>query len=273
MTGGRLDSNWVAVGMGGEGVFTQSGGSHAVRQGLFIARDGNSAGTYLLQDGNLCVGGGLFVGGSQGSSGGKGTLTVTGGVVTVAGGLTIWSGGTVNLSGGALLAGGADANARVDVRNAGALNVTAGIDTLGDLTGDGNDLTGELTIGAGAILTVTSLQQDSVTVEGILVLGGEEGDGVAAVPGAASTPGRPWFLDRLRTSGGSASTPEPAALMPMGLSAAAMLARRRRKRTQALGAGRACWYSAFAGATMISARRQKGRSRRWKNPSQPARAT
>jgi hypothetical protein len=211
MTGGRLDSNWVVVGLGGAGSFTQSGGVHVVRCGLLIGQDGNGAGAYVLLDGNLCVGGGLFVGGSPASAGGVGELTVSGGVVTVAGGVRVWGGGSVHLGGGTLVSASADGNAPIDIENSGLLDVSSGMNSLGEVTGIGDALSGSTVIGAGATLTVKRIVQDSLVVEGTLVLGGDDSAG--------------WALQ-----GPDAAMPEPSTLAVIGAGVVAMGAARKRKR-------------------------------------------
>jgi hypothetical protein len=91
------------IGYLGSGTFMQTGGTHTVDQGLILADQSGSSGTYKIQGGTLNANSGVTVG-----SDGSGTFTQSSGIVNIGEGLNIQgdaavgASGTFNLKGGTL---------------------------------------------------------------------------------------------------------------------------------------------------------------------------
>ena len=86
LSGGSLFTTNTIVGNGGEGTFTQTGGSHTVSQTLTLAAIPGSSGIYNLQGGSLTAGTvNLNPGGTFNQTGGNlnaATFNQQGGTVT-----------------------------------------------------------------------------------------------------------------------------------------------------------------------------------------------
>jgi hypothetical protein len=199
MTGGRLDANWLTVGQGGAGTFTQSGGTSVIHNGLALAGDAYSAGTYLLQDGNL-----------------------------VASRITIGAGGKLTLTGGSLRGDALDANLAPRVVSSGLIELTAGTWRIASIDcPDANVPAGTVQIDAGATLWLGEFNQASFLVSGTLILDGS----LLANAAPLSSASLAMAEDSLAPEGSplpdGSPAPEPATLVLLALGGAALLRRRR----------------------------------------------
>ena len=101
---GELRVDWSQIAHRGDGNFTQTGGVHAVANGLYIGKWDTAVGRYILTDGEVSAGGGLWLGGGSGTAG-NGCFDQSGGTVS-AGYVNIardpTAVGTYTLSGGSL---------------------------------------------------------------------------------------------------------------------------------------------------------------------------
>ncbi|HOI73736.1 MAG TPA: hypothetical protein PLO63_06255 [Syntrophales bacterium] len=106
LSGGELKTSQTNIGMSGDGVFVQTGGTHSITGDLNLGSQSTGSGTYELSGGSLVVGGSERVGYS-----GSGSFTQTGSSTThtVGANLVIaneaGSSGTFNLEGGTLRVG------------------------------------------------------------------------------------------------------------------------------------------------------------------------
>jgi hypothetical protein len=167
LSGGELDVlNNEDIGADGTGTFTQTGGTHSIGTGdnLYIGSDADifgdiGNGLYSLSGtGTLTVGGNMYVGGSpDNGAGGTGAFSVSGGEATIDGTLEIWNtaGTSVTISGGSVTAG--------NTINMATITQTGGTSNLGALTSTGSISVGNSS-GASASMTVSALQQNSVTI-------------------------------------------------------------------------------------------------------------
>ncbi len=92
------------IGINGTGVFSQSGGTHTVSGGLYLADFSGASGTYNLSGGSLAVGGDEYIGYA-----GTGTFTQSGGTNAITGNLSVGAAvgsGTYVLLGGSATVGG-----------------------------------------------------------------------------------------------------------------------------------------------------------------------
>lgn len=100
LSGGTLRSDTTIVGVGGFGQFYQSGGTHVVASDLVLGSTVTGFGEYALSQGNLEVGGKLFIG-----ENGSGQVFQTGGKVTVTAGVVV-NAGDYFISDASLVTGG-----------------------------------------------------------------------------------------------------------------------------------------------------------------------
>jgi hypothetical protein len=141
--------------------------------------------------------------------------------MSVGGKVQILSAGTLNLQGGTLVSI-PDANKGVTIQNDGLLHVSGGSYHVGAVTtSDPNILHGTTIIDANATLWVSSLFQDTLVVNGTLVLGGPSTGGTLA---PAISDGAAWADTSPLASG---TVPEPACLALLALGAAAMIRHKR----------------------------------------------
>jgi hypothetical protein len=226
LVAGTLTSNWDRIGMGGTGVFTQTGGTHTVGTTVVVGQDAAGDGSYHLDGGQLTAGWetvgryngstGLFdqtggnntvvndlnVGG-QGGATGQGAYSLNGGDLLVKGstyignlgsGTFTHSGGTQAVSNDLVLGNASTGHGTYDLSGTGSLAVTGlisvGAQGQGDFTLSGVPAgavtAGGMTIGDFGIGTFT---QDGGTVDfgGNLHLGEKAGSsGTYTLSGAVS---------------------------------------------------------------------------------------
>jgi hypothetical protein len=109
------------------GIFNQSGGTNTVGS-IEIGEGPFSIGTYALSGGTASVYGNVYIGGSSGSPGGEGTLTVSNtGQMTATGTVQVYNTGQLNINGGTIGA----------TTLIGSYTQTAGNATFGQVTGGG----------------------------------------------------------------------------------------------------------------------------------------
>ncbi|AUB83191.1 hypothetical protein THSYN_21090 [Candidatus Thiodictyon syntrophicum] len=202
LVAGTLTSDWDRIGMGGTGVFTQTGGIHTVGTTVVVGQDAGGDGSYHLDDGQLNAGWetvgryngstGLFdqtggnntvvndlnVGG-QGGATGQGAYSLSGGDLTVKGstyignlgsGTFTHSGGTQAVSNDLVLGNESTGHGTYDLSDTGSLAVTGlisvGAQGQGDFTLSGVPAVavtaGGMTIGDSGIGTLT---QDGGTLD------------------------------------------------------------------------------------------------------------
>jgi hypothetical protein len=171
-TGSLTDSGNEYLGYNGTGIFNQTGGTNSITGGgeLDIAPYSISAGAYVLTGGTLAVNGNAYVGGSRTSSGGTGTLTVSGtGQMTVTGAFTIFN-GNVSAS-NEYVGGGAASNASIVVGPAGTDNVnqSGGANSIGTslYVGDNSGSTGTYVLSGSSSLSVAASEYIGVSGTGI----------------------------------------------------------------------------------------------------------
>ena len=190
----------IIVGDAAVGVLTISGGTlagvdatlgeNALSTGQVTV---TGAGTHWNLSGNM------YVGGTSTGAGGSGTLQVmSGGAVSVAGTLRVYGGGLVDINGGTVsaaalsidpgaivqlagsISGLGTGGSRVDVTNNSSspgLKVLGTNQQVGRVTGNGS-----LYVAAGADLNALSIQQDTLTLNGRLVIAATSYDGPTATP-------------------------------------------------------------------------------------------
>jgi hypothetical protein len=107
MSAGTLTVTGTAdIGLRANGVFNQTGGASSAAN-LALGVFGGSIGSYSISGGTLTINGNASIGGSSGSAGGTGTLTVSNtGEMTATGTLMVFANGDVNISGTVLKVGG-----------------------------------------------------------------------------------------------------------------------------------------------------------------------
>ncbi|MDP9173881.1 MAG: hypothetical protein M3O30_08450 [Planctomycetota bacterium] len=94
-----VNNSFEYIGYSGSGNFNQTGGANSLTGNMFIGYHAGSTGTYSLTGGVLNASN-VYVGGTDVSAGGIGTLTVGGaGQMNTSGTLQIWNKGTVILTG------------------------------------------------------------------------------------------------------------------------------------------------------------------------------
>jgi hypothetical protein len=143
-----------AEGWGFEGVFTQTGGTHAA-DALILGRDAGSAGMYQISGGTLAVRGLHVGGGANDAAGGRGRLVVDrGGDVSVADVLSVSDGDLTSFA----LDGGTVSAWSVQARNwsnvilrSGTLNLTGGVSRAAGTLRVGGEGAATLNLSAGEL--------------------------------------------------------------------------------------------------------------------------
>ena len=163
----------LSIGQRGSGTLNVTGGGAVFNQiGAIAEVSGSGMVTVDGEGSTWSNSGGLYVGGSDASAGGTGSLTVTGqGLVDVAGVLKIWNSGTVTLNGGTIALNSLDS---FDIDVGGTFNFNFGtLNLKNDLTVNSGDLLQTVLGGAHTISSGKTLQVDgSTTLNNELTLSG-----------------------------------------------------------------------------------------------------
>jgi len=161
---GSLSASTLLVGAGGNGTFTQTGGSDSVTdlEELDIAQYAGSIGWYFLAGGS-CSADNVYVGGYGGGAGGAGNLTVSGsGSLNVNNTLTVYntSGSSLVVNGGSVTAGTlsllgqytqtAGSATFGQIMGTGQANISGGTTTL-EAVGTGSQIGGLIMSGSGTL--------------------------------------------------------------------------------------------------------------------------
>jgi autotransporter-associated beta strand protein len=158
------------IGYGGVGIFNQMNGTNVLGNGsdlslgLFVLSNPDtttiSTGAYTLSGGLLSVGGGVNIGGTTNSPGGRGTLTISGSAqMNATGTMIIW-----NTPGSGLFIQGGNVTVANTV-NLATIQQTGGTANLGPVIGTGAISVGNPSGGNSAMMTVSLIDQSSVLVD------------------------------------------------------------------------------------------------------------
>ncbi len=182
LSAGSLTDGGEFIGVGGTGVFNQSGGTNNIPfgNGLSIASNAGGTGTYTISGGIANVAGNVYVGGTNSGAGGTGALVVneTSGnsLLTIGGTLTVYPGSTLSLSFGEIQAGALDLGGNYSAFNwhLGTLELTnTNVALDSSIVGPTNPL--------GSALVITNLQ--TLIVDLNETIGGSDGAGSLTVNG------------------------------------------------------------------------------------------
>ncbi|GAA5266597.1 hypothetical protein ACOSOMT5_P3026 [Acidiphilium sp. MT5] len=159
ISAGALEAQDVSIGNKGSGIIYIAGGSFSA-QTIAIGASGGSDGTLAVSgNGTLVTATSLFVGGSDGSAGGQGTVSIGSSSTVSVTNASIFSSGVVTLSGGALV---------TDPLTIGTGGVIEGAGTLtGSITNSGS------IVAVGGLLDVTGAISEAQGVVGSLALNPE----------------------------------------------------------------------------------------------------
>jgi hypothetical protein len=150
------------VGLGGTGIFSQtgstvtiSGGNHTFGNGLVLGNSSGSKGTYTFSDGNLTVKDNEFVG-----LGGSGAFNQSGGANTISGGHNLYVGYAAGSNGAYTQSGGTNAMSSLFVGgnsgSTGAYVLSGGSATLAGAGYIGSGGSGVLTVQGAGVLNVAA---------------------------------------------------------------------------------------------------------------------
>jgi fibronectin-binding autotransporter adhesin len=197
--GGTLTADWMDVGSGGTGTFTQRNGTARVNNVLAIGRETGSLGTYALSGNELVT---LTTGETHVGASGTGTLTQSGGTfvqsggthatVTLVLGYNIGGTGTYNLSGGSLSSN----YQRIGLEGTGIFAQTGGTNTI-----TGHIILGQGTTSRGAYNLSGNLLSSTLTVADAIYVGMDglaefnQTGGTAWVGAAGYDPANPDVID------------------------------------------------------------------------------